>query len=91
MIESELWVQFRDDESVLCATVDDSYRHDESYVRYVPASFLISAEQKRVELLSLLKEVTSLWPHVNCVCGRNKQRISDNLREKIEAVIKGCK
>ena len=44
--------------------------------------------KERDELLSIVKDMASLFRYVNCVCGRNKPRLPNNLREKIEAVIR---
>ena len=37
---------------------------------------------------ALLTEIMDLYPYMNCVCGRNKPRLPETLRESARAVLK---
>ena len=44
-------------------------------------------EGKIDQACALLTEIMALYPYQNCVCGRNKPRLSENLRESVRAFL----
>lgn len=52
------------------------------------AESIIMLEAQNEQLISLLEEVMCLYPYINCLCGRNKQRISNEIRDKIRQELK---
>lgn len=38
---------------------------------------------------SVIHQILEQYPHVNCVCGRSKERISPSLREVMKAIVDG--
>jgi hypothetical protein len=49
---------------------------------------LHEAENQRDAALAVLTEILNLYPYLNCVCGRTKSRINDNLRESARKLLK---
>lgn len=45
------------------------------------------AEVRSTAMHGLLSEVLELYPHLNCVCGRNKPRIGEDLRAHIKGAL----
>jgi hypothetical protein len=37
----------------------------------------------------VLQVILDQWPYLNCVCGRNKPRISESLRERAKVALEG--
>ena len=37
---------------------------------------------------TLLSEIMDLYPYLNCVCGRNKPRVPDSLRDSVQSFLK---
>ena len=40
------------------------------------------------EARTLLSEIMDLYPYLNCVCGRNKPRVPDSLRDSVRSFLK---
>jgi hypothetical protein len=65
----------------LAKTMRDAAAKERDFARY-------QSRAESGQACALLTEIMDLYPYMNCVCGRNKPRLPETLRESARAVLK---